>query len=231
VAEIDWRRLDPTSFANQAGMPEHLARIAPALGMSVERLLSSIEEIAGVVVPIGFKSRPFDSSAVQATDALERFAIEVRDWARLEPEDRRAGVDLIAACAAHALSRVRNSLDRVWATLDAVPHLIRLWSSDRPAVVAHLTRPDWMLDGWPYICASWDQATSEDRSAQRTALARIETLVPAPPAEPSGEAALGGSPHERLRQRRWLRLREDLRSAATAAFLIGRNETLRAALP
>ena len=121
--------------------------------------------------------------AIASPDELERFARETRDWARLEPDDRRPGVELIAACATATLARARACLDRLWTALDAVPQLLRLWSADRAVVVDRLALPDWLLDGWPYICAAWDQATSEDRSAQRAALARIEPLVPVMPGE------------------------------------------------
>jgi hypothetical protein len=231
LAEVDWRGLDLADRGTQATINGLLARIAPALGLSVEALLLSIDEIAGAASGVGFLSRPFDSRCVLMLEAVERFAGEARDWARLEPEDRRPGVELIAACAAETTARARACLDRLWACLDAVPQLARRWSTDRPAIEAELALPDWLLDGWPYICAVWDQAASEDRSAQRTALARIETLVPALPADPAPGTDRGGAQHERLRQRRWLRPRDDFRSPAGAAMAIGRNEMLRAVLP
>ncbi len=227
-AELAWQRMDLADAATQASLKTLLAPAAQGLGVPLDRLLSQLDEIALQVVPVGFAGGPFASRAARSCEALERFAHETRDWVRLEPDDRRAGVELIAGCAAATLARARACLERLWSALDAVPNLLRLWSADRGAVVDRLALPDWLLDGWPYICAAWDQATSEDRSAQRAALARIEPLVPLLPGE---QAAAENSPQERLRQRRWLKAREDLRSAATAAVAVGRNEMLRAALP
>lgn len=226
-AEVDWQQLDLGSEATRVRIKRLLNGIAPRLGMSVDRLLVSIDEIAHLTVPVGLAARPFASRAARTVAALERFTSEVRVWARLEPEDRRPGVELIAACAMVTLEQAKQTLDRLRTAIDAAPQLLRQWSADPLPVIERLALPDWLLDGWPYICASWDQATSEDRSAQRVALARIEGLVPVLPSELARE---GGSPEERLHQRRWLRPREDLRSPSAAGAAIGRNEALRAVL-
>ncbi len=225
--DLDWRGLDLGDNATQAELKGMLARLAPGFGMTVDRMLVSIDEIASFAVPVGFAERPFVSRAVRTVEALERFATEVRAWAQLEPQERRPGVELIAICAGSTLMRARACLDRLWAAIEATPQLLRQWTVDRAVVVDRLAQPDWLLDGWPYVCASWDQASSEDRSSQRVALARIEGLVPSTPLEGGGE---GPSPDERLHHKRWLRSREDLRSPATAALAIGRNEALRAVL-
>lgn len=225
-ADLAWEGLDLADAATQASLKALLVKAAPQLGLSVDGLLLQLDEIALLAVPVGFAGGPFESRTAGTCEALERFARETRDWARLEPDDRRAGVELIAACADVALARARACIERLRAALDATPQLLRMWSADRGVVAERLAMPDWLLDGWPYVCAAWDQATSEDRSAQRAALARIEPLVPVLPGEQAE-----GSAQERLRQRRWLKARDDLRSAATLAIAIGRNEMLRAALP
>lgn len=226
--DLDWRGLDLGDGPTQARLKGLLAKVAPQLGTPLDRLLETIDEVAERTVAVGFAERPFDSRAARTLDALERFATEVRTWAQLEPEDRRPGVELIAACAATTLMRARTCLDRLWAALEATPQLLRQWAADPTVIVDRLAVPDWLLDGWPYICASWDQATSEDRSAQRVALGRIEALVPPLPLEGAGDAP---SPEDRLHHRCWLRWREDFRSPAGAALAIGRNEALRAVLP
>lgn len=225
--ELDWRSLGPDDRAIRASLQAGLAEAAPTLDMAQDRLLACFDEIAPHVIPVGFAEGPFDSRASRTIEALERFAAEVRTWAALEPDDRRPGVELIAACAATTLTRARTCLQRLWTALEATPALLRQWLADPRVVVARLALPDWLLDGWAYICASWDQATSEDRSAQRVTLARIEALVPSVPTEIGGEAA---TPEERLHGKRWLRLRDDWRSPAAMARAIGRNEALRAVL-
>ena len=225
--ELDWRTLDPDDGASRAALEAGLAEVVPTLGLPCHRLVACFDEIAGHVVPVGMADGPFESRASRTVEALEHFAAEVRAWAVLEPDDRRPGVELIAACAATTLVRARTCLQRLWTALDVTPPLLRQWLADPRVVVARLALPDWLLDGWPYICACWDQATSEDRSAQRVTLARIEALVPSVPTEVGGDAA---SPEERLHGKRWLRARDDGRSPAAMARAVGRNESLRAVL-
>lgn len=224
--ELDWRTLDHDG-ASGASLRANLVEVAPTLDIAHDRLLASIDEIAAHVIPVGFADGPFESRASRTIEALERFATEVRAWVALEPDDRRPGVELIAACAATTLTRGRACLQRLWMALEATPALLRQWQVDAKVVVARLALPDWLLDGWPYICASWDQAASEDRSAQRVTLARIEALVPNIPTEIGGNAP---APEERLHGKRWLRPRDDWRSPAAMARAVGRNEALRAVL-
>ncbi|HMR29647.1 MAG TPA: hypothetical protein PKA13_03095 [Geminicoccaceae bacterium] len=226
-SELDRRALDADDDRTRESMRAALAEVAPALETSQGRLAACLDEIARHVVPVGLADGLFESRASRTIEALDRFASEVRAWALLEPEDRRPGVELIATCADTTLSRARTCLQRLWMALDATPQLVRQWLADPEVVVARLALPDWLLDGWPYICASWDQATSEDRSAQRVTLARIESLVPSVPTEVGGDAAPA---EERLHARRWLRGRDDSRSPAAMARAIGRNEALRAVL-
>lgn len=172
--------------------PSLLAPLAPRLGLAAEALARAAEDLAAVLARIG----PAEAPAQTARDlaALDRLLAEVAALAEADPRaDQDAaravlGVGrLAAALAADALARARAEAARPLA-------LVAAWAEDRAAMMARLTRAEWLLDGWAALVARWDAAADQTPGRRRLALADLHRLLPVLPREVTGGAVQPAAP-------------------------------------
>jgi hypothetical protein len=120
-----------------------------------------------------------------------------------------------------------------WKLTTSVTTLIRDWLGNHPSTSRRLGTPEWLLDGWPHICALWSEVRDEDRPAQRQVIDAIQGLVPLLPRNGGKwDESKGDADARLLSMRRWVRLQEDWRTGEmVCGGAILRNEAVLARAP
>ena len=188
--------------------------IAPELGQTPDQIGASLEQLARLYSGIGVGANAQTGRLPTAVAALAVLRQAVADHVAADPEHANAATilldaaDLTLACTRAALAETQE------ATADMTA-LLRRWTTDAGGLTELLLRPDWLLDGWPRICAIWQRTLPAQRSL---VLPELAVLAPTIPNE-AGDLA---------RTRRKPLLLQDWRTGLSYPDLIARNETLLA---
>lgn len=207
-----------------------VAKIAPVLGRSPERIATSLEELALLFAAIGVGRHAHSARVPRAVVALGDLRDDMLQWARTHHDETGSDAARIAESAEVTLTCVRVVLDQVQGLRGNMVGLLRGWIQ-QPDVLADLVaRPEWLMDGWERICLLW--RTAPQALGREATLGEMAALVPALPKEAAEWAGMdlpgiaeGGG------MRRNVSLYEDWRTGVTVYDIIARNESLRALDP
>lgn len=229
LKNVDWRSLDPTDRDLKVKMRSYIETLQPTLGATPETIYMWLEELSGIIAPVGFASRDYASRLQTNLDNLKSFCRTMQLFAVADATDAGAAARFIVEVAKHTVEIAELTFEDCHAELNDLVQLLRNWSNTRDRVLERFGRPDWLLDGWQAICAVWEDAVAGGRDAQRAAAIEIQALAPVMPKEVT-EWINGASTGEQLWQfRRWVKGNTDWRTGAAAALdRVARNEALRA---
>ena len=137
------------------------------------------EAIAERAESIGLPTAGIRGRHEIALTMLEDFVAGIEKWLT-----DAGGTTASAAARAHELAcstceQVERDLARRQHDLEDARTLRRRWDEDRAELLEELEHSDWLLDGWPTVCALWSAVPPTDHTAQIAALSRIERLLPA----------------------------------------------------
>lgn len=209
-------REEQTTLERRAGAAVlHLAR---TLGTTTETLAGWIEALAALFAPVGVGPSATEAFLPRLLAALARFAKEVEASGR-NGDEALAPSRLLARHAATAAACARAALTAAAERLADPFALARAWPADRAAVVATVTRADWLLDGWARVLVLWQSA-----GGNHAVLDEILRIVPHLPADVLGgqadeDDALPLAPRRRAAA---------FHPMAGAGERLARNEALRA---
>jgi hypothetical protein len=156
-----------------------LARLAPRLGWETEEVVSALEDIAAFIHHLGLPDDPLPGAVRRQIQDIRRTADEIAIWYAGSPaaQDQRVG-DVIAEVVALTLRCCQSTLAELDALLSNPEALLREWRRDAAALRAIGSRPEWLVDGWGFICALWADAPDSERLAVTWEIALIVPLIP-----------------------------------------------------
>ena len=182
--------------------------------------VAAVAALAALFGPVGLGAEAEAARLPRLLAALAAFADQLADTQRtggaLEADTIAATVRRTGAAAQQALATAR--------ALAADPRLLlRRWAQAPDAVAEDVARPEWLLDGWAWLCALW--ACPDERLGQAAVtLPEIAGLLP--PLPRAAMAAAGpaswGEPSETPGG--------PTRSGITPQDFVARNECLLAAI-
>jgi hypothetical protein len=186
------RQTDPTGIIDEVEvMTRHsslqerakysIERIAPRLGRSSEAVFSDLEQLAGVLTPIGLEQQVPPARVPRLLAAIARFRTAAMLWARDNPDDSGAHASLVATIAGVTITCAEITLADARASTDCITDLLKEWIGAPEPVARRLARTEWLVDGWEQICVLWEIDTTA--AGRRAALAEISFLVPILPKE------------------------------------------------
>ena len=207
-----------------------VARIAPQLGRSPEHIATCLEELAGLFAAVGV-GRHADSACIpRAVAGLGRLRDDMMQWARSRMDESCGDAQRIAGSAEVTLDCMRVVMAEVQRARHDIVGLLRVWLGQPDTLVATVTRPEWMMDGWERICLLWEAA--EEALGRDATLGEMAGLVPDMPKEAADWVGMEiPGITEASFNRRKVTLMEDWRTGATMIDMIARNEHLRALSP
>ena len=204
---------------------------APDLGLEPDGVLDCLEDISLAAAPVGYPGADFTSRSERQLQGLRSFADQLRSWSAGEDGPRGQRVTAIHACLARTDAEAMAALAAARPLIEDVLSLVRRWFADRREVAATIAQPEWLLDPWERILASWDAAAALDRPAQWAVLEELEVLLPLFERRNLAELDQPSADPGRLQRGRRVRLFEDWRSGLVLLDAIARCEQLRTAAP
>ncbi len=225
------RQVDPATDAAsdsldlEARAKRAVARVAPRLQRSPEAVAAMLEDLATLYAPLGVGSGAAQARMPAAVAALVEMRAGIAAALRGPPPLGNPDAELVMATADLTIACGRATLADAAALLDDLPGLLRAWVAAPDGIIARLTRPAWLLDGWERICLLWQ----DDPTACDPVFATLADLVPATPreaaewVETAADTVAGA-----LRHRRKVQLNQDWRTGICLQDLVARNERLHA---
>ncbi|NKC32546.1 hypothetical protein [Falsiroseomonas selenitidurans] len=181
AADAALRQQDQVRDGVRAALGKRFAGVPGAAGI----LGAMVAVLAQAGVGPGHLGNAAAAALPQALVALEAFAASLVVWAEMAstPQARRAAA-VAQGAARMTLPAADAALEALWQEVEDLP--ARLAREElRPdhalqRLVELAARPDWLLDGWPTICALWAAAGPSGRQA---ALTEVVAMLPIPPKE------------------------------------------------
>jgi len=186
------RQIDPTGVVDEAEvMDRHpalqrrakhsLEHIAPRLGRSAEAVFSDLEQLAGVLTPIGLEQQDPPARVPRLLAAISRFRVAAAQWAFENPDESGAQASVAATIAGVTVTCAEATLAEARASARTITELLQEWVTAPEPVARRLARTEWLVDGWEQICALWENSTTT--ADRRAALMEISLMVPVLPRE------------------------------------------------
>ncbi len=228
LKDIDWRSFNPTDRNLRSRARAQLEKLEPVLHANAETTFGWIEEMSGIVAPVGFPNRDFESRLQATHAAVTRLRRTMSAFANTDATDAGLAASFIADVAGVTVDMADQTFKGCYAELGDLVRLLQTWANSRTRLLEMFGRPDWLLDGWQTISAIWEGATQSGRDAQRAAVLEIQRLVPVMPKEASEWVGSTMAADAAWNQRRWVKANTDWRSGAAMLDRTAQNEALRA---
>jgi len=207
---------------------KRLTSLSPKLGVGVDEVVVTLDEIAFYAAPIGFRGSDQKARHRRILDSIASLADELATWSAVEAEDTRELTGEVIDCARWTIDHGTPAVESCHDLLEDVFGLIKRWCRGEDNVKGRFAYCDWLLDGWQEIIAVWEAAAGEDRPNQRMSLGQIARLLPlTKQLSEEGRVEMAGDDRS-IVQSRWVRLFEDWRTGTVLSDLRARAETARA---
>jgi hypothetical protein len=157
--------------------------IAPRLGRTAEAVFSDLEQLAGVLTPIGLEQQTPPARVPRLLAAIARFRTAAMLWARDNSDSSGAQATMAATIAGVTITCAENTLADARASTEAITDLLKEWISAPEPVARRLSRTEWLVDGWEQICLLWESTTTT--AERRVAMSELAWMVPILPKEVS----------------------------------------------
>ena len=178
----NWKTLDVNDPQTRAKSRKYLKAYSAKLGLDADKLLSEMEAISRSVAFVGIGTGGVPSPASVQLEKMRQFSASVTAWNQMSaaplPLSR-----LIVEAADLTIAKVDKTIRQSRRVTDDVPRFLKTWFTKRLQLQELFALPDWMLDGWPHICALWQSVEEHERHTQIEALNVIADLVPLMPTE------------------------------------------------
>lgn len=206
-----------------------LAKVAQIVKVQPDALSTAVERLGEAVAPVGLPQCPQSGRLRALATRLDEFCNDLERWSNLDISDASELADFIAGVARHTLELVKMRLVQLDKVCADPKQIIHDEPRFRAAIMTHVSRISWLLDGWDFILAMWDSVRDTPGEPQQTMVADISRLVPVIPKEEIAMAADSFDMDALAKiQRRWVRMNEDWRTGALDMPAVMRMESLKA---
>jgi hypothetical protein len=186
------RQVDPNGVVDEAeitGRHPALQRrakrcmehIAPRLGRSPAEVFSNLEQLAGVLTPIGLDQQEPPARVPRLLASLARFRASAAQWAMENRDESGAQASVAAKVAGATITCAEATLADARDSARTITELLKEWIATPEPVARRLARTEWLVDGWEQICMLWE--SSATNAHRRIALRDISLMVPILPLE------------------------------------------------
>ncbi|HLZ65956.1 MAG TPA: hypothetical protein VKQ29_06975 [Aliidongia sp.] len=205
-----------------------LHKAGETLNVDANMVYDRIGALGRILTPIGLSVSRQEGRLRRLMTALSDFRASLHDWSLNDQSE----MSPYAAFAAEVAELTVNVAAATFASLDKavgdISAVISQWHKHVPLAERAANRLSWLLDGWDYILAMWDEVEPGNRIAQREGISQIMRVLPL---IPRGETEWDENEVERrqeLFQRRRIRAMMDWRTGQYDVELVTRYETIKA---
>jgi hypothetical protein len=210
---------------------QSLGKVAQLVKITPEEMGTRVETLGTALAPVGL---PQSSQLGRLRTLMRRlgsFRSTVDTWSEIDVSDAAMLGRYAASVSEHTLALCRQRLDQLDRVCAQPKQAVHDEPRFRAAVVQHVDRLSWLLDGWEYIVALWDSVIDKPGEPQQTAIAEIYRLIPMVPKEEAVWSVSNLDPEMLNKiQRRWVRTGEDWRTGALDMEAVMRVEQLKSAM-
>lgn len=229
IGAADLMRPGMTAADSQRVARTALAKVAAIVKVPPDTLSTIVERLGEAAAPVGLPQCPQPGRLRALATRLGTFCDEVNRWGDTDPSDAAILARFIAEVGRHTLELVKMRLVQLDKVCAEPKQIIHDEPRFRAAIVGHVGRTSWLLDGWDFIIAMWDSVRDTPGEAQQTMVADISRLIPAIPKEEIALAAQSMDLEALAKiQRRWVRMNEDWRTGALDMPAVMRVESIKA---
>lgn len=173
--------LDQPSDDWRAKAKPLVAAAGKAWSIEPNELQTRIEVLGALLVALGLKGGTRPGRMRLLRERFPQFRAAMAEWAEFEPTDL-AGLGIFAAEIAGGTlvlaDKIMAPLDR---SLADIPTVVRDWAKQIKPIAQLATRLGWLLDGWDFVFAFWDEVEDAAIDVQREAIVRLMRVLPLVP--------------------------------------------------
>lgn len=155
-----------------------LAQLAPTFGLTGQALYGRIETLSSLLGTIGLPGLALDAPNRRLVDRLKLLSRALMEWADAGHGDASGEARLIGRVAAESARLAASGLAKIDTETAAIEVLLTEWAERIEMMRAETTRIIWILDGWERFLRLWQNAASQTRMAQSTALVLMSYIIP-----------------------------------------------------
>jgi hypothetical protein len=224
----DFMSGDINSEESKRKMRSTIGNIATALHINYQDLYDRLEELSGVIAPIGLAHAPEPGPLRALANGLISFQDYLKAWAEDMPTELGELAQFEAMVARQTLELANAAVAKVDGAVAALPILMKQWEKHGGAITDTITRIAWLLDGWDSPIQMCQDQDDRSPDSKRTIVVESFALLPVLPKE-----AAGGINSDRISmlnniQRRWVRGNEDWRSGTLDYDRVKKIEVMKA---
>jgi hypothetical protein len=155
-----------------------LAMVGQKIGIGAAELQGRIELLARLLVAVGLKDMGETGRLRVLRERFLKFRLSMDEWAEFEPTDLSELGTFASAVAGSTMWQVDRVLGPLDKSLKDMPLVILEWAKRIKPVAQLVTRLAWLLDGWDFIFAFWEQVEEAPIEEQREAIVRVLRVLP-----------------------------------------------------
>ena len=224
----EFRQAGIDSDAGQEIAKRGLVTLGWKIGITGEECYQRIQELSELLTPIGFAEEIPPGRTREVLASLASLRYSLRRWARGNPTDDAPLTEFASEVAHHTLDVTEGVIQDIDKTLSDYRALLAEWDKRHEGFRRAVGRLSWLLDGWEYVIAVWQEAGKGTLSDQARALSEILRVLPLLPKEESNGEDHGKAAALRTNQVKTVKLHEDWRTGEMDMELILRIESRRA---
>lgn len=212
----------------KAVVKRYINAAAARLKLEPRALYDRLEEVSGVMSPIGLAHAPQPGRLRLRLAELDLFAGDMAEWAGADLSDAGPVGVFCAGVARQTHSLGQGLLREFDRRARSVGKIMRDWDGQAAEISALAERLVWLTDGWEFIAASWREAAKRGRQDQQMTVSEIFRVLPLVPRDESEFRQADDACAVMKGHRRAVKAYEDWRSGALDVDLVHRIEKARA---
>lgn len=206
----------------------YMLKAAQRLGIEAKELYVRVAEIAAFMEPIGLVTSPRPARLRRLMRGLAGFRDGLTAWSTGNVSEAAPIAGFCAEVAEHTLNHARGVAGRIDGWIAAFEALLRGWEDRRGDLRRACIRMAWLLDGWDFLIATWEQAQGQGRAEQEMAVNDIFRVLPLLPKDEDRMDLSLAADRILAANRRSVRAYVDWRTGQLDADLVARIETVKA---
>lgn len=205
----------------------YMVKAARRLGIEPKELYLRVAEIAAFMEPIGLAASPRPARLRRLMRGLAGVRDGLTGWATGNVSEAAPIAGFCAEVAEHTLNHARGVAERLDGWIERFEALLRGWEERRADMRRACVRLAWLLDGWDFLIATWEQAHAQGRAEQEMAVNDIFRVLPLLPKNEDRMDMAGTADRVMAANRRSVRAYVDWRSGQLDADLVARIEAVK----
>ncbi len=219
--------LDPKSAAFRTYVKTMMREAVQEIGLRSEIVDQRIAELAAIIAPIGFLDAGHIGRLRRLLAGVAEFRQSIADWGHGDRSDMAGYAGFAATVADLTIDIAGRMLMQIDRDLRQIGQIIRQWDKRSDGIKRMAGRLSWLLDGWDFVLAFWQEARGGPMIEQRDSVDHLMRLLPLVPRHETSLDVDDLKRRQALMQRRRLRAYEDWRTGERDIELVARMEAAK----